>query len=120
VPVVELERTYTAEAAHHLPKVAPGHKCGRVHGHSYRITVHVAGEIGADGMVLDFAEIDRVVTPIIDAYIDHHCLNDVLANPTSECLAVWIWGRIIRALPGLTAVTVSETSRSAATYRGDA
>ncbi|HSD90919.1 MAG TPA: 6-carboxytetrahydropterin synthase QueD, partial [Kofleriaceae bacterium] len=85
-----LERTYRFEAAHFLPKVPPGHKCARMHGHSYQIDVIIEGEIGQEtGWVMDFADIDEHVTPLVRR-LDHHVLNEIedLANPTSELLAV--------------------------------
>lgn len=114
--MIELNRTYTFEAAHCLPKVPPGHKCGRLHGHSYRLTVTITGPVGDNGMVMDFADIDAVARPLVDQ-LDHHTLNDIIDNPTSENLATYIWGALVNHLP-LTAITVSETERSSATYRG--
>ena len=40
-----LERSYRFEAAHFLPKVPAGHKCARMHGHSYRIEIAIEGEL---------------------------------------------------------------------------
>jgi len=105
-----LRREYRFEAAHRLPFVPEGHKCFRTHGHSYRVTVLVRGPIRSDGMLMDFADIDRVARPIIDE-LDHSNLNDLLKNPTSELLAVWMLRRL-RSLPHLFAVQVSETERS--------
>lgn len=114
---MELAREFRAEAAHWLPCVPVGHKCRRLHGHSYRITVYVEGPVGEDGMVCDFADIDEAVQPIIDEYLDHRLLNDTIDNPTSENVARWLWGQIEPRLPGLAGVTVAETCRSAATVR---
>jgi len=110
-----LERIYTFEAAHQLPLVAPGHKCGTLHGHSYTVTVFVLGPIRADGMVADFAEIDAVAKPVIQT-LDHKPLHAIegLQNPTSELIAPWLCVQL-RAVPGLYAVRVSETARSACT-----
>ena len=115
-----LERTYRFEAAHFLPKVPPGHKCARMHGHSYQIDVIIEGEIGQEtGWVMDFADIDEHVTPLVRR-LDHHVLNEIedLANPTSELLAVWWWKRLVTSLPGLVEVVVSETPTSRCVYRG--
>lgn len=114
--MIELNRTYTFEAAHRLPKVPTGHKCGTMHGHSYRLTVTIAGTIGDDGMVMDFADIDAAVRPLVDL-MDHRTLNDIIDNPTSENLATYLWCALTKVLP-LAAITVSETERSSATYRG--
>ncbi len=109
------------EAAHRLPNVAEGHKCARLHGHSFRVTVHVEGPVGPDtGWVMDFAEVRAACEPLREA-LDHRYLNEIegLENPTSEHLARWIWTRLAPRLVGLAAVTVRETCTSGCTYRGD-
>lgn len=114
-----LQRDYRFEAAHFLPKVPEGHKCARVHGHSYAITIVVEGEVDPTlGWVMDFAAIDEHVSPLVRA-LDHRVLNDLdgLDNPTSELLAVWLWQRL-GGLPGLVEVQVSETPTSRCIYRG--
>ena len=61
-----LERTYRFEAAHSLPKVPPGHKCARMHGHSYKVEVSVTGPVGEkSGWLMDHAEISKVVKPLV-------------------------------------------------------
>lgn len=115
-----LERTFRFEAAHYLPKVPPGHKCARMHGHSYQLDVVIEGEIDPErGWLIDFADIDEQVAPIVRR-LDHHVLNEIdgLANPTSELLAAWLWERLVIALPGLQEVVVSETPTSRCVYRG--
>jgi 6-pyruvoyltetrahydropterin/6-carboxytetrahydropterin synthase len=117
---MEIYEEFTFEAAHLLPNVPQGHKCARLHGHSYRVRVHLEGEVGADsGWVMDFAEI-RAVTEPVRADLDHYYLNEIegLGNPTAETLARWIWNRISLGLPGLSAVEVSETCTAGAIYRG--
>jgi 6-pyruvoyltetrahydropterin/6-carboxytetrahydropterin synthase len=111
--IATIRRTYTAEIAHRLPLVPEGHKCGRLHGHSMRLTVAVRGEVDALGMVLDFAEVDRVVKPIVEGELCHYYLNGVagLENPTSENVAAWLLVRIVGMLP-VWSVTVGETCRS--------
>lgn len=104
------------EAAHHLPNVPEGHKCRRLHGHSYRVVITVREHVGSDGMVMDFADVDAVAKPVIDA-LDHRCLNDFYPNPTSELIAVGLWEQLADSLP-LSVVTVSETDRSSAIFRG--
>mgnify|MGYP001552428997 CR=1 FL=1 len=114
-----LERTYRFEAAHFLPNVPPGHKCARMHGHSYEIGIAIEGEVDPDrGWVMDFAAIDEHVTPIIKQ-LDHRVLNEIdgLANPTSELLAVWLWKVLAPLLP-LAEVAVSETETSRCIFRG--
>jgi 6-pyruvoyltetrahydropterin/6-carboxytetrahydropterin synthase len=114
-------RVFTIEAAHRLPQVPAGHKCARLHGHSFRIELHLDGPIDAQfGWVMDFAEVRRAFQPVFEQ-IDHHCLNDVpgLENPTSEHLARWIWARTKPALPLLSKVVVHETCTSGCSYAGE-
>lgn len=118
---VELTREYSFEAAHRLPRVAPDHPCARMHGHSFRIEIEVAGAIDPDkGWFVDFDRITTVVEPLIKNELDHRTLNDVpgLENPTSELLCVWLWQRLDPLLPGLSAITVHETCTARCTYRG--
>ncbi len=117
---MDLFKSFTLEAAHRLPQVPAGHKCSRVHGHSFRVELHVSGPIDPHyGWVIDFAEIKRAFAPLYDQ-LDHHYLNDVpgLENPTSEHLAVWIWDRLRPSLPLLSEVVVHETCTSGCRYRG--
>jgi 6-pyruvoyl tetrahydropterin synthase/QueD family protein len=119
---VELSRDYRFEAAHRLPMVAADHKCARMHGHSFRVEVTVAGEVDERmGWLVDFAEITAVVEPLIMRELDHRTLNDVpgLENPTSERLCAWLWSRIAPRLHGLATITVHETCTARCTYRGD-
>lgn len=109
------------EAAHHLPHVPAGHKCARIHGHSFHIEIHVSGEVGEhSGWVMDFAELREIFQPLYDQ-LDHHYLNEIegLENPTSENLARWIWQRLKPALPLLSEVRVQETCNAGCIYRGD-
>jgi 6-pyruvoyltetrahydropterin/6-carboxytetrahydropterin synthase len=118
---VELEKDYTFEAAHRLPRVPPDHKCARMHGHSYRITVTVAGEVDPNlGWLIDFADITRVVEPLLLRELDHRTLNDVpgLENPTAENLSGWLWERLAPHLPHLAAITVHETCAARCIHRG--
>jgi 6-pyruvoyltetrahydropterin/6-carboxytetrahydropterin synthase len=116
---LRLERSFRFEAAHFLPRVPPGHKCARLHGHSYQIEVSIEGEIDDRGWVMDFAEIDEHVAPLV-RMLDHQVLNEIdgLSNPTSELLAMWLWQRIALGLPGLVEVAVSETTTARCVYRG--
>lgn len=114
-----LERSYKFESAHFLPKVPAGHKCARMHGHSYVVTLAVEGEIDPElGWLLDFAAIDEHANPVIKQ-LDHQTLNEIdgLANPTCELLAVWLWQRLA-GLSGLSEVIVQETLTARCVYRG--
>ena len=117
---MEIFKIFQLEAAHWLPRVPPGHKCARMHGHSFRVEVHVHGEPAADtGWVMDFAEVKAAFAPVFEQ-LDHRCLNDVpgLENPTSERLAMWIWEALKPALPELGKIVVHETCTSGCVYSG--
>lgn len=117
---MELEKDFRFEAAHFLPAVPEGHKCRRVHGHSFRGTLAVKGPIDpATGWVIDFGELKSALDPVVAA-LDHQLLNEVdgLPNPTSELLAVWIWNRLQGRLALLHRVTIDETCTSRCHYYG--
>jgi 6-pyruvoyltetrahydropterin/6-carboxytetrahydropterin synthase len=116
----ELIRTFRFEAAHCLVNVPDTHKCKRMHGHSYRVDIHVQGPVDPNaGWVMDFGTIKQAIEPILET-LDHHWLNDVpgLANSTSELIAKYIWDLAQPAIPQLSAVTVWESDMSRCVYRG--
>lgn len=118
---MEIYKTFTIEAAHRLPNVPPGHKCARLHGHSFSIEIHLRGPILPDaGWVQDFADLKAAFQPLFDQ-LDHNYLNDVagLENPTSENLARWIWQRLLPGMPLLHQIVVRETCTSGCIYNGD-
>ena len=117
---VELVKDFRFEAAHFLPCTPEGHKCRRMHGHSFRGEIAVRGEVDpATGWVVDFADLRRAVDPLV-SQLDHYVLNEIpgLENPTSEMLAVWIWERLAPKVPLLYRVTVEETCSSRCHYFG--
>lgn len=117
---MDIYKEFSFEAAHSLPNVPEGHKCGRLHGHSYRVQIHVSGEPDQDlGWIMDFAEIKKQVKPVIKE-LDHYYLNEIpgLDNPTSENLAIWIWNRLKPSLPVLCRVVICETCTSGCIYEG--
>ena len=117
---MEIYKEFTFEAAHRLPNVSPGHKCGRLHGHSFRVQVHVSGPVDRDtGWVVDFADIKAAFQPL-ENRLDHNYLNEIegLENPTSENIAVWLWDRLAPSLLGLSQVVVRETCTTGCVYRG--
>jgi 6-pyruvoyltetrahydropterin/6-carboxytetrahydropterin synthase len=118
---MDIFKVFTLEAAHRLPNVPDGHKCARLHGHSFRVEVHLHGTPGADsGWVMDFSDVKAAFQPLHDQ-LDHRYLNDVegLHNPTSERLSIWIWERLKPVLPLLSEVVVHETCTSGCRYRGE-
>ena len=117
---MEIFKEFQFEAAHRLPNVPPEHKCARLHGHSFRCELRVAGPVGErSGWVRDFADLADAFEPVW-RQLDHRYLNEIpgLENPTSEVLAQWIWERVAPQLPGLCAVSVKETCTTGCCYRG--
>lgn len=118
---MEIFKVFHIEAAHRLPNLPASHKCSRLHGHSFRVEIHISGEPGAEsGWVMDFADLKVAFAPVFEA-LDHRYLNEVpgLENPTSEIVARWIWQRLKPALPTLSKVVIAETCTSGCIYRGD-
>ena len=118
---MEIWKEFTFEAAHVLPNVPDGHKCKRLHGHSYRVRIYVAGDLDPKlGWVIDFADIKEAVAPIIEQ-LDHYYLNDIegLENSTAEVIAKWIWERLKPGLPSLSKIEIGETCTSGCVYVGD-
>jgi 6-pyruvoyltetrahydropterin/6-carboxytetrahydropterin synthase len=90
--LARIGKQYAFSAAHHLPKVASGHPCKRMHGHNYLVEVEFRGEIAPkDGFCgnLDYADMDSDVKPVIEK-LDHRLLNDFIDNPTAELIAAHI------------------------------
>ena len=118
---VRLSKTFRFEAAHSLPTFPDGHKCRRLHGHSFRFDVIVEGDVEvAKGYLIDYGDIKRTVDPIVKR-LDHYYLNEIegLANPTSEVIAKCIWRRIRPQLPLMTKVVVKETCTCGCAYQGE-
>ncbi len=118
---MDLFKVFQIEAAHFLPNVPEDHKCRRIHGHSFRIEIHVTGPVGeTSGWVMDFGDLKKAFEPLY-RQLDHHFLNEIpgLENPTSENLARWIWQRLKPDLPGLSKIVIQETCTSGCIYRGE-
>ena len=118
---MEIHKQFTFEAAHRLPHVPAGHKCGRLHGHSFRVTVFVTGPLKPRlDWILDFADIKASFKPFLEQ-LDHSYLNEIdgLENPTSENLARWIWAKLKPALPSMNKIEVSETCTTGCVYSGE-
>jgi 6-pyruvoyltetrahydropterin/6-carboxytetrahydropterin synthase len=117
---MELVKEFRFEAAHFLPNVPEGHKCRRMHGHSFRGEVAIRGEIDpVTGWVMDFADLKAVIEPVVKQ-LDHYLLNEIegLHNPTSEQVAMWIWSRLKPQLPQIHRLTLEETCSSRCHYYG--
>lgn len=108
---MQIRKSFTFEAAHVLPH-HPG-KCARLHGHSYRLDVALAGPLQATGpaagMVEDFEVVSRIVKAAAINELDHRSLNELMDNPTAENIVSWVWSRLLPELPQLTELTLWET-----------
>ena len=119
---MELRKSFQFEAAHRLLQLPSGHKCHRLHGHSFKVEIVVEGEIIPEfGWVMDYADISAAFRPLW-SQLDHYYLNEIagLENPTSENIAVWIWNKLKPILPLLTRIEVAETCTARCVYRGGA
>lgn len=118
--IVRLVKSFGFESAHWLPTFPEGHKCRRMHGHSFMVEIVVEGDVPPEkGYLIDFGDIRKVIDPV-QKQLDHYLLNEIkgLENPTSEVLARWVWERIKPQLPILVEVIVHETCTSRCMYRG--
>ncbi len=117
---MEIYREFKFDAAHRLPNLKEGHRCGNLHGHTFAVFIHIEGEVGDNsGWVIDYGKIKSICAPVIDM-LDHQYLNDIagLENPTSENIAGWLWDKIKPSLPGLSMIEVKETASTGCRYRG--
>ncbi len=119
---VEIVKEFAFDAAHFLPTAAEGHPYRRMHGHSFRAEVALAGTPDPiSGWLVDFAVIEAALATLRDR-LDHRTLNDIpgLSVPTLENLSAWIYRELEALLPGLTRVTVRRpSSGESCTYRPD-
>ena len=118
---VRLVHEFRFEAAHRLPMVPPGHKCERLHGHSFKIELAISGPVDPKtGWFIDYGVLYDAWAPLGNQ-LDHNYLNDIegLENPTSEILAKWIWDRMKATIPSLSRVTVFETCDARCEYEGE-
>ena len=119
-------------SAAHAIRNYPG-PCCQLHGHNYRVVVHLAGaELDALGMLIDYTDVKRALTEVL-APLDHAYLNDLPAfavtNPTSEEIARHLFHRLNEALfttddlrcrIHISEVTVFESEKQGVGYGEDA
>lgn len=112
-------RRYRFQAAHRLPNVPAGHKCGRMHGHGFEVILHANQDVGGRDIGIDYDHLDELWAPLHFA-LNYHCLNEIpgLENPTSEVISAWLWRQLKPVLPELSWVTVYETGSCGANFDG--
>lgn len=118
---MEIYKEFVFDAAHSLPNVPEGHKCSRIHGHTFTVKIFVKGPVDKHfGWVVDFGDIKKSFKPLFEM-LDHHYINEIegLENPTSENLSIWIWNKMKNQIPGLHKIIVQETPTCGAIYRGE-
>jgi len=118
---ITLCKDFEFEAAQSLTTFPEGHKCRKLHGHSFKVTISVTGEVDPKtGIFYDHARISEAMRPLI-AVLDHGYLNEVpgLEIPTIEFMARWFWEKLSPLLPGLSEIVLHETPRARCVYRGE-
>ena len=113
---MKIAKEFTFDSAHFL-KDYKG-ECEKMHGHTYRIRVVVEGEPKENGLVMDFAELKKIVNEKVVDKWDHAIINDTLEHASVENMCVWAWEQIKPELPGLSEIRIWETSNSFAIYDG--
>ena len=135
VGVYRIAKTFRFSASHQLLQLPEGHKCRRMHGHSYSVTLILQAE-ALDGwdFVKDYGAL-RTFGEWVNVQLDHRHLNDVLRDrredhpkeairnasigditPTAENIAKWIYDRWQPVWSELVAVRVSESPDTWAEY----
>lgn len=116
--ILTMSRWAVFQAAHSLPKMPDAHKCRRIHGHTYKVTITCRAQVGEDGVIFDNALIDEVLQVVVRT-LDHHNLNDLRMpfadNPTAENLLLWIWelaAYVPKVGPALHRIDLEEGDRS--------
>jgi 6-pyruvoyltetrahydropterin/6-carboxytetrahydropterin synthase len=119
----ELTKSFGFEAAHTLQRQIARESSQRIHGHSYKAEITVAGEPDpASGMVMDIGVLDQHLSRV-RAQLDHQFLDDIkdMGPATMENITRWIWDRLADAVPGLVRVTVlRESCGERCAYQGRA
>jgi 6-pyruvoyltetrahydropterin/6-carboxytetrahydropterin synthase len=113
-----ISKEFHFSAAHILSGLREGHPCGRLHGHNYVIIVELQGDdLDDNGFIQDYGEL-KPIGEFIDNNWDHQFLNDLMpVNPTAENMAEYLFNRFADQFPKMTAITVKETPKTAATFR---
>jgi 6-pyruvoyltetrahydropterin/6-carboxytetrahydropterin synthase len=117
---VRLTKDFNFESAQTLPAAPEGHKCRRMHGHSFKVEISVEGDVDpSTGWVYDHAAISAAMKPIV-SQLDHSYLNEIpgMENPTIENMAAWFWKKLAPQLPGLCEIVIHETPTARCVYSG--
>ena len=91
---MKLGITEYIDSAHYLPEHP---KCGRLHGHTYKVELIIEGDSKAD-MIMDFADLKTILREILSPY-DHRSLNDFLEYPSVENVCKMLKERLSGRVP---------------------
>lgn len=114
-----ITKEFHFSAAHTLNHLHENHPCSKMHGHNYKVIVELqTDKLNENGFVKDYRELDEF-KKFIDEHLDHKNLNDFFGdgNTTSEKMAAYIFNEFKFWFPELSAITISETDKTFATYR---
>lgn len=110
-----IAKHFEFEAAHKLPDIECYGACRNLHGHTYKLTIEIEGDINSFGWVMNFKELKAIVKPKVLDILDHSYLNDIIELSTAENLILWIDQQIksdIEKYAKLKSITLYETSNS--------
>ncbi len=113
-------KKYYFDAAHFMPEFEKNHSYGKMHGHSFEVTVKLKGSIcKKNKWVMDLEELDSYVKPEISK-LDHSILNEVegLEKPTSESIAKWLWLKLIKKIPNLESIEINRPRIGGCIFNG--
>jgi 6-pyruvoyltetrahydropterin/6-carboxytetrahydropterin synthase len=114
-----ISKEFAFSASHQLSNLPDDHQCARLHGHNYVVVVELsATTLDAHNFVRDYGELSELKR-YIDDTLDHRHLNDVFGHDdvTAEFLALALYEWCAARWPETSAVRVSETPKTWATYR---
>ena len=131
--MIKIRKKYHFYAAHRNKEA--GEKCGRIHGHVYRINCEFTFNQITNGITMLFSDIDNIVEPIIKSYDHYFILNETdplieLLNignekyiglpfeTSAENLSIWIFNQIKRGGLPITKIELQETESSTIIYEG--
>jgi 6-pyruvoyltetrahydropterin/6-carboxytetrahydropterin synthase len=134
--VITRRACFSASHRYWLPELSADDNAARFgpcsfapgHGHNYELIVSMAGDLDADGMVLNLSEVKHAIRSEVTGQLDFRFLNeawpefDVSSSegclPTTEALVRTIWHRLRSHLP-ITALRLYEQPGLWADYLGD-
>jgi|TARA_B110000263_G_scaffold209386_1_gene191409 6-pyruvoyltetrahydropterin/6-carboxytetrahydropterin synthase len=109
-------KKFSFQAAHKLPNVSQGHKCGNMHGHTFEVIVSAKS---SNNTQQELIELDRICN-LLYQELNKKCLNDMegLENPTSEIISSWIFSKIKESYNFISKVEVMETTHAGCSFDG--